>query len=147
MTCFKAIIEQFEQFHSAKLFFLQRGEIAGYRHTQIAEIHLGTLLVVGETLHSSTVKERERVVSRQGPVHQHNLYDKGREGIGIPRHTSGQARPSTISSSKGREGSLAYSAIPGQARPWQPYPVGHQLAHQRAQTSSRKPPANKIENQ
>ena len=28
---------------------------------------------------------------RQGPVHWHNTYSKGKEGISIPSHTSGQA--------------------------------------------------------
>ena len=33
----------------SETFFLQRGEIPGYRHTQVAEVHLSTLLVKGET--------------------------------------------------------------------------------------------------
>ena len=53
------IIEQFEvsqqcytqkcRIFMSETFFLQRGEIPGYRHTQVTEIHLGTLLVKGET--------------------------------------------------------------------------------------------------
>ena len=63
-TCYMDIIEQFEQLRTSfmhycenstyfysgtKLFFFsQEGRYPGYRHTQRAEIHLGTLLVKGE---------------------------------------------------------------------------------------------------
>ena len=91
---------------SSKPFFL-RGEIPGYRHTQVAEIHLGTLLVKGDIYIQPCGKGKEIQPCGKGKeiwqvAHQYNNpYGKREKGTNIPSHhmagrqdPTGKQRPS-----------------------------------------------------
>ena len=108
------MLQKYKSFMS-KTFFLQRGEIPGYRHTQVAEIHLSTLLVEEETqqyINTTLMAKEKRVpayltrpLGTQGPdisIHQHidtTLMKKREKGTGIPHKTNQHTRPRHLNTS------------------------------------------------
>ena len=118
LRTFWTVFRHFVQVQS--LFFFLRGEIPGYRHTQVAEKYIGTLLTKGESNTSTTIQWCKRhigitltVKADKGYGHTQSLY-------------GGHARP--------RQTWQAY-------RPWRPsrdphpvgrdpHPLGHQPGHQ-----------------
>ena len=100
-----------------KAFFSQEGRYPGYRHTQRAEIHLGTLLVKGERKGERSGYRQDPVISIVQAAHRYiSLTARGKE-YGTRKSYGGRQGP-----------------VKGKQRPHpagrDPHPRGRQPGHQ-----------------
>ena len=95
----------FQEHYSGTKPFFPRGEIPGYRHTQRAEIHLGTSLVKGERKGERSGYRQDPITSSTSGTSIYPLRQKGKvRGKQRPR-PGWQARPDgTCKSYGGRQG-------------------------------------------
>ena len=95
----------FQGHYSGTKLFFPRGEIPGYRHTQRAEIHLGTLLVKGERKGERSGYRQHPITSSTSGTSIYPLRQKGKVRGKQRPPPRGQARPDgTCKSYGGRQG-------------------------------------------
>ena len=137
---FKGHYGQFQV--SLKLFFL-RGELPGYRHTQVAEIYIDTHLMKGERKERSgyrqdpviSVVHRDITLTVKGKEyrHQYNPYGKRKRVWGTQgpdRQQADRTQPRQAQTLTRWAGKTRRASTDPHLAGRDPHPLGHQPGHQ-----------------